>query len=137
MSDNQNEQFSLFPSLATREKDNPAPQQDAKVESASTATAKPKKPAPDRKPRAAGKRALSAALDPESPLISDQTVAMRYGVSRPTIWRWTNTLLGFPQPIKVSGGTTRWKLADLQAFDRSRSEMPAHRRRKVGKAHAT
>lgn len=137
MSDSQNEQLFLFPDLSLRAKDNLATQEAAKVKSAPNATAAPKKPEQNRKPRAARESAPAIAIESDSPLISDQAVAKRYSVSRPTIWRWTNMLLGFPQPIKLSGGTTRWKLADLQAFDRSRSEDPSQPRRKIGKVRAT
>ena len=59
-------------------------------------------------------------VEPQVPYLSDMAVADRYSVSRPTVWRWTKTLIGFPQPVKISSGTTRWRLADLQAFDRAR-----------------
>ena len=131
MSDSQNEQLFLFPAFSLRAKDSLAPQEAAKVKSA------PKKPAQNRKPRAARESAPAITIEPDSPLISDQAVAKRYSVSRPTIWRWTNTLLGFPKPIKLSGGTTRWKLADLQAFDRSRPEGLSQPRRKISKVRAT
>lgn len=136
MSDSQYDQFSLFPSLPERGKHDPARQKDAKVQSAPAIAAEPKKSATKRKSGAARGKTQPPETEPESPLISDQTVANRYGVSRPTIWRWTNTLEGFPQPIKVSGGTTRWKLTDLQAFDRSRLEKPSQPRRKIGKTGA-
>jgi predicted DNA-binding transcriptional regulator AlpA len=57
---------------------------------------------------------------PEAPVckyLNDRAVALRYGVSRPTIWRWVKVLEGFPAPIRVSEGTTRWALGDLEAFD--------------------
>ena len=43
-------------------------------------------------------------------------VAKRFGVSRPTIWRWAKAG-GFPSPFEVSSGTTRWRLSDLRAFE--------------------
>jgi len=131
MSDSQNEQLFLFPEFSLRAKDSLAPQEAAKVKFA------PKKSAQNRKPRAARESGPAITIEPDSPLISDQAVAKRYSVSRPTIWRWTNTLLGFPQPIKLSGGTTRWKLADLQAFDRSRPAGLSQPRRKISKVRAT
>ncbi|TGD61190.1 AlpA family phage regulatory protein [Tabrizicola sp. WMC-M-20] len=136
MSDSKNEQYSLFFELPLEAKSNPAPPTDAGAQSVPASPDEPKKPAPKRAPRVVPGPESPPATEAESPLISDQAVAKRYGVSRPTIWRWTNTLSGFPQPIKLSGGTTRWKLADLQTFDRSRSESPAHPRRKVSKARA-
>jgi prophage regulatory protein len=68
-------------------------------------------------------KAVPGALQPivqesNGPFLSDTAVAQRYAVSRPTIWRWTKSLTNFPQPAKLSPGTTRWRLIDLQAFDR-------------------
>ena len=58
--------------------------------------------------------------EPAVPYLSVKAVAQRYAVSTPTIWRWTARLAGFPKPVKVSLGTTRWKLIDLQAYDQAR-----------------
>ena len=60
------------------------------------------------------------------PYLSDTAVAQRYAVSRPTIWRWTKSLANFPQPAKLSPGTTRWRLTDLQAFDRTHFDQMSH-----------
>jgi predicted DNA-binding transcriptional regulator AlpA len=49
--------------------------------------------------------------------LSDVEVAKRFSVSRPTIWRWCKTNPSFPQPRKVTEGTTRWLLSELLAFD--------------------
>jgi prophage regulatory protein len=64
--------------------------------------------------------------EPKGPYLSDTAVAQRYAVSRPTIWRWTKSLANFPQPAKLSPGTTRWRLIDLQAFDRIHFEQMEH-----------
>ena len=40
-------------------------------------------------------------------------VARIYGVSVPTIWRWTKTFPDFPKPNKI-GSTTRWMLPEVQ-----------------------
>ncbi len=57
------------------------------------------------------------SIDPEERYLSDNQVAKRFGVARPTIWRWVKTNPGFPQPLQVSPGTTRWQLSDLIAFE--------------------
>lgn len=49
--------------------------------------------------------------------LSDRQVAKRYSVSRGTPWRWTKTSVGFPRPIELSPGCTRWKLEDLLAWE--------------------
>ena len=65
--------------------------------------------------------------------LSDRAVAQRYGVSRPTIWRWVKVLKGFPAPIKVSEGTTRWALGDLEAFDLTHLRAAPRSETEVGK----
>ena len=64
--------------------------------------------------------------EPTGPYLSDTAVAQRYAVSRPTIWRWTKSLANFPQPAKLSPGTTRWRLTDLQAFDRTQFDQMSY-----------
>ncbi|MEO4044334.1 AlpA family phage regulatory protein [Hoeflea sp. CAU 1731] len=41
----------------------------------------------------------------------------RFNVSKATIWRWTKSTPGFPQPIKLSPGTTRWRESEIQVFE--------------------
>lgn len=48
--------------------------------------------------------------------LQDRDVALRYGVSRLTIWKWLRDN-SFPQPIKLSPGCTRWRLTDLEAWE--------------------
>ena len=48
--------------------------------------------------------------------ISDTTVAERYQVSRATVWRWAQSKR-FPDPVKLSAGCTRWRLADVEKWE--------------------
>lgn len=48
---------------------------------------------------------------------SDNQLARRYSVTRPTIWRWVSSDPTFPKPIKLSPGCTRWKLSDIEAWE--------------------
>lgn len=48
--------------------------------------------------------------------LSDQQVAKRYGVSRPTVWRWSSEGR-LPKPIRLSPGCTRWRLEMLEEFE--------------------
>ncbi|PAU81051.1 AlpA family transcriptional regulator [Halovibrio salipaludis] len=48
--------------------------------------------------------------------LSDKQVSERYDVSRATVWRWVRNG-AFPSPIKITAGCTRWKLADLEAWE--------------------
>jgi predicted DNA-binding transcriptional regulator AlpA len=53
--------------------------------------------------------------------LSDREVADRYGVKPLTIWRWSDKLEGFPKPVKMAGRTTRWRLDELEAWEKSRA----------------
>ena len=57
--------------------------------------------------------------------LSDKQVATRFGVHRMTPWRWVKTDPTFPQPVKLSPGCTRWKLADIEAWEFAKSETTA------------
>ncbi len=48
--------------------------------------------------------------------LSDKLAAERYSVSRATWWRWVREARA-PSPIKLSPGCTRWRLADLEAWE--------------------
>ncbi len=52
--------------------------------------------------------------------ISDLQLAEKYGVTRPTVWRWAR-YTDFPKPLKLSPGCTRWKLAEIEAWEAARS----------------
>lgn len=53
--------------------------------------------------------------------LSDKQVGARYGVHRMTVHKWTRENDEFPKPVKLSPACTRWKLADLEAFEAERS----------------
>lgn len=44
-------------------------------------------------------------------------VAQMFAVSVPTIWPWAKENIDFPSPYKLSPGTSRWCLCELQAFE--------------------
>ena len=57
--------------------------------------------------------------------VSDDFLADRYQKSRGTIWRWARErVAGFPQPVKI-GPTTRWNLADIEAWEAAQLEVAA------------
>ncbi len=45
-------------------------------------------------------------------------VARRYDVSKASIWRWV-TEGKFPDPVKLTNGTTRWSRLTLEAYDQN------------------
>jgi len=53
--------------------------------------------------------------------LTDTALAARYAVSRATPWRWAKEG-AFPQPVKLSPGCTRWRLADVEAWEASREK---------------
>lgn len=52
---------------------------------------------------------------------SDKQVAARYAVDRAAIWRWCKADLDFPAPVKLTPGTTRWRLSELEAWEALRA----------------
>lgn len=55
-----------------------------------------------------------------------KAVAERYGISIETVWRWSRADQGFPKPISLSAGCTRWRLADLEAWEAARAGDGEH-----------
>lgn len=47
---------------------------------------------------------------------SDTQLARYFSVSRATIWRWSKEGR-LPKPKKLAPGTTRWRMADIQAME--------------------
>ncbi len=77
--------------------------------------------------------AFTNIRDPHIPILapaderylSDKQVAERFGVSRPTIWRWVKTEKAFPHPVSLSSGTSRWRLSDLLVYE-AKLEKESH-----------
>ncbi|WP_321363166.1 AlpA family phage regulatory protein [uncultured Celeribacter sp.] len=55
--------------------------------------------------------------------IADTQLAARYGVHRTTPWRWTKTETGFPQPVKLGPQCSRWKLSEIEAWEKTRADV--------------
>lgn len=53
--------------------------------------------------------------------LSDQQIADRFAVSRVTVWRWTRSRTSFPQPVKLSPGCSRWRLAEIERWEMERA----------------
>ena len=66
---------------------------------------------------------ISRGEDERDRFLRDVAVAERYGVSRQTVWRWVKHLDGFPNPIHLSPGTSRWRLSELLQFEAGRLEQ--------------
>lgn len=52
--------------------------------------------------------------------ISDAQIAARFGVHRSTPWRWAKSDKRFPQPVKLSTRITRWKLSEIEQWEKER-----------------
>lgn len=52
--------------------------------------------------------------------LTDRQFAARYGNHRTWTWRALKTDPKFPKPVKLSGGTTRWKLSEILAWEESK-----------------
>jgi len=48
--------------------------------------------------------------------LSVEQVALRYGVSKDTIWRWKRKG-EYPAPVKLGRTTTRWRLAEIEEWE--------------------
>lgn len=57
--------------------------------------------------------------------LSDRQVGERYNVHHLTPRRWAREVPTFPQPVKLSPGCTRWRLSDLEAWEKSQSDNAA------------
>lgn len=55
---------------------------------------------------------------PEQTFLPVRPVANRYGVSPATIWRWVREGK-FPVPVKLGENCTRWRIADITAWENS------------------
>lgn len=54
--------------------------------------------------------------------LSDRDLAARWNVSRATPWDWAKNKPDFPKPIKLSERCTRWKLAEIEAWEVTQTE---------------
>lgn len=54
--------------------------------------------------------------------LSDHQVAARFDISKATVWRWHDSNPHFPRRIKLSPGTSRWKLSELIGFETKMQE---------------
>ena len=55
--------------------------------------------------------------------LKDIDVAVRFGIQRPTVWRWHRERPDFPRVIKLTPGCSRWKLSEIEAWEKSREAI--------------
>lgn len=61
---------------------------------------------------------MTQYIDPQAFYLTVAEVAQRFSVSTDTIWRWKRNG-DFPKAVRVGPGTTRWRVEDLEAYERS------------------
>ncbi|MDZ7909402.1 MAG: hypothetical protein U5N10_15145 [Gemmobacter sp.] len=72
----------------------------------------------------AAQEAVSVTPRGGSLFLSVDEVARRYAASKLAIWRWAKEARnGFPAPVRLGSGTTRWDLQDLLAFEQQRKAL--------------
>jgi prophage regulatory protein len=54
--------------------------------------------------------------------LSDNDLANRYNIARPTVWRWHREQANFPRAIRLTAGCTRWKLSEIEAWEAAKEE---------------
>ena len=64
---------------------------------------------------------MSNASKTQTRFLSDKDLAERYSIHRVTPWRWVQAGK-LPKPIKMNG-STRWKLADIEAWEAKQEAM--------------
>lgn len=67
---------------------------------------------------------MARPVTDNSKYLTDVQVGERFGVGRATVWRWTRDQT-FPKPVKLSAGATRWRIADIVAFEAAREAASA------------
>lgn len=77
----------------------------------------PKRPGMLHSPTARTKTLVSKVSGvPQRQFWKDTEVAEFFNVTKATIWRWVKSEPGFPRPIKLAKGTTRWAIVDIEAY---------------------
>lgn len=58
--------------------------------------------------------------------LTAEQVANRYNVNDKTPWKWASEgKNSFPKPVRLSSRTSRWKLAELEAWEAEKAERGA------------
>lgn len=121
----QNPEFNLKPAVTAISAPEPHAHPTTRKKPRKKGTKTASQPAASRKsadPLAIAAQEAVYATPSGAPLfLSVEEVAQRYGASKPTIWRWAKDAQnGFPAPVRLGSGTTRWELRDLIAFEQQR-----------------
>lgn len=53
--------------------------------------------------------------------LSDRQLGARYSVHHLTPRRWLNEDPTFPKPVKLSPGCTRWRLSEIEAWEKRKA----------------
>ena len=62
--------------------------------------------------------------EPIKEFLSDRDLAIRYGVNRGTIWRWSQAG-HLPKPIQLAENCTRWSRTSIDALEAAKAKAAA------------
>jgi predicted DNA-binding transcriptional regulator AlpA len=72
---------------------------------------------------------MKRTLDAKEPSFLDVNgVAARYNVKAATVWAWAREGK-LPQPVRLTAGTSRWRVKDLEAWEEQRMAESGRNRR--------
>ena len=57
--------------------------------------------------------------------LSDRQIGARFNVHHLTQRRWMKTDPTFPKPFNLTPGCTRWRLSDIETWERGKSTQPS------------
>lgn len=57
--------------------------------------------------------------------LSDRQLGARWAVHHLTPRRWLKTDDTFPKPVRLTPGCTRWKLSEIEAWERAKAAQPS------------
>lgn len=90
--------------------------------------------APKPKARSGKRKHRAGRGDPASTYFTIDEVAGRYRVAKATVWRWVKNDPDFPEPIKLSAGTSRWTEEQLRLFERAAAKRGRSKEMRRGRS---
>lgn len=86
-----------------------------------------------RKPKVRGKSKGVVASPAKAHFLTIDAVMKRYAISHATVWRWVKNNEHFPEPVRLSPGTSRWQESQLVEFENRALSGKVGKRSKTSK----